>query len=96
MQLRAADVWMLAVPDGQIAPMATALAQRMRTTLLNHAVTNIVQLDPQGALTGPAARGDTALVSAQAHAVATWDDQAGAAYRALSQLAAQLAQRPCA
>lgn len=26
-QLRPADVWMLAVPDGQIAPMATALAQ---------------------------------------------------------------------
>lgn len=72
------------------ANMPPELARQMRATLLNNAVNNIVKLGPQGALTGPAARGDTALVAAQSDAVAQWHPQAGVAYRALSQLAAEL------
>ena len=77
----------------QHSGMPPALAEQMRARLLNNAVDNIVKLGPQGALTGPAARSDTALVAAQGEAVRRWSPQAGAAYQALSQLARQLAQR---
>lgn len=73
--------------------MPPALAAHMRATLLNNAVNNIVRLGPQGALTGPAARGDTELVASQGDALLHWNAQAGAAYLAMSQLASQLAQR---
>jgi predicted short-subunit dehydrogenase-like oxidoreductase (DUF2520 family) len=59
--------------------------------LLNNAVANITRLGPQGALTGPAARGDTAAIARQAQAVGAWDNQTGDAYRALSVLALRLA-----
>jgi predicted short-subunit dehydrogenase-like oxidoreductase (DUF2520 family) len=77
----------------QHSGMPPALIEQMRSTLLRNAVNNIVALGPKAALTGPAARGDLALVTAQAQAVAQWDTQAGVAYQALSQLAGQLAQR---
>jgi len=77
----------------QRSGMPPELAQQLRTTLLQNAVNNTVALGPQAALTGPAARGDTALVARQAQAVAAWQPDAGAAYTALSQLAAQLARR---
>jgi predicted short-subunit dehydrogenase-like oxidoreductase (DUF2520 family) len=57
-------------------------------------VDNITTLGPQAALTGPAARGDTAAIARQGAAVAAWDVQAGAAYESLSALALRLAQRP--
>ena len=79
----------------QHANMPPELARQMRATLLTNAVNNIVQLGPQAALTGPAARGDSALVAQQAQTVTDWDAQAGAAYKALSELAQQLAQRHC-
>lgn len=78
----------------QHAHMPPELAQQLRARLLQNAVNNIVQLGPQGALTGPAARGDTALVARQALAVADWQPQAGDAYRALSALAQQLTKPP--
>jgi predicted short-subunit dehydrogenase-like oxidoreductase (DUF2520 family) len=78
----------------QQAHMPPELAQQLRTRLLHNAVSNIIQLGPQGALTGPAARGDTALVSRQTQAMAQWQPVAGEAYRALSTLAQQLARRP--
>lgn len=64
----------------------------LRATLLRHAVDNLLAMGPAGALTGPAARGDSALVQRQGQAVAAWDAQAGAAYAALSELAARLAR----
>lgn len=76
----------------QHSGMLPELAAHMRATLLHNAVNNIVKLGPQGALTGPAARGDTALVASQGAAVLNWNTQAGAAYQVLSQLASQLAQ----
>ncbi len=76
----------------QHSGMPDALAQQMRATLLQNAVNNIVILGPKAALTGPAARGDTALVAAQCMAVAQWNPVAGVAYQALSTLAAKLAK----
>jgi predicted short-subunit dehydrogenase-like oxidoreductase (DUF2520 family) len=78
----------------QHAHMPPELAQQLRSRLLQNAVNNIVQLGPQGALTGPAARGDSALMSQQTQAVAHWQPLAGEAYAALSALAQQLAKRP--
>ena len=57
-----------------------------------NAVANIVRTGPQGALTGPAARGDTTAIARQSAAVAQWDPQAGAAYDALSTLALRMAK----
>lgn len=68
------------------------LLPQLRANLLRHAVDNLLALGPAGALTGPAARGDTALAQRQGQAVAAWDAQAGAAYAALSELAARLAR----
>jgi len=68
------------------------LLPRLRATLLRHAVDNVLALGPAGALTGPAARGDSALVQRQGQAVAQWNGSAGAAYAALSELAGQLAR----
>lgn len=70
------------------------LLPQLRQTLLRNAVDNLLELGPAGALTGPAARGDTALVQRQGQAVAQWDATAGAAYRALSELARRLARQP--
>jgi predicted short-subunit dehydrogenase-like oxidoreductase (DUF2520 family) len=69
------------------------LIAELRFGLLHKAVANITTLGPQGALTGPAARGDIAVITAQGAAVSAWNPQAGMAYAALSQLALKLAQR---
>jgi predicted short-subunit dehydrogenase-like oxidoreductase (DUF2520 family) len=68
----------------------TDVATQLSTTLLKNAVENIQTLGPAGALTGPAARGDVALVQRQGNAVTAWNATAGEAYQALSQLAAKL------
>lgn len=68
------------------------LLPQLRATLLRNAVDNLLALGPAGALTGPAARGDTDLVQRQGEAVTQWNAQAGAAYAALSELAARLAR----
>ena len=69
----------------------SALLPGLRAALLNNAVANILRTGPQGALTGPAARGDTAAIARQSVAVNAWDAQAGAAYDALSALALRMA-----
>ena len=68
-----------------------ALIPDLRASLLHNAVANITALGPQGALTGPAARGDVAAIARQGAAVANWSADAGAAYTALSALALQMA-----
>jgi predicted short-subunit dehydrogenase-like oxidoreductase (DUF2520 family) len=75
--------------DSSVPP---ELLPQLRATLLRNAVDNLLALGPAGALTGPAARGDTALLQRQGQAVAAWDAQAGAAYAALSELAGRLAR----
>ena len=69
-----------------------ALLPELRASLLRNAVDNILALGPAAALTGPAARGDAALVQRQGQAVTQWNAQAGAAYAALSELAGRLAR----
>jgi hypothetical protein len=83
MQSIAEDAWRASgVPE--------ALLAHLRASLLQNAVTNITRLGPQGALTGPAARGDVAAIARQAAVVQAWDAPAGAAYTALSALALRL------
>jgi predicted short-subunit dehydrogenase-like oxidoreductase (DUF2520 family) len=72
--------------------MPPELLPQLRAALLRNAVDNLLVLGPAGALTGPAARGDTALVQRQGQAVGRWNADAGAAYAALSELAARLAR----
>lgn len=76
----------------QESGMPTELLPHLRATLLRNAVDNVLRLGPAGALTGPAARGDRALVQRQGQALAQWDVSTGAAYAALSELAARLAR----
>jgi predicted short-subunit dehydrogenase-like oxidoreductase (DUF2520 family) len=82
----AARLWAHAgVPD--------ALIPGLTDTLLRNAAANILALGPTAALTGPAARGDTEVVTKQCAAVTNWDEDAGEAYRALSVLATGMARR---
>ncbi len=72
--------------------MPAHLILDLRKRLLENAVRNITSLGPAGALTGPAARGDTFAIARQAAVVSSWDAQAGAAYQALSDLALRMAK----
>ena len=81
----ACDAWRAAgVPDRMLP--------RLNAALLQSTVTNVVNLGPAQALTGPAARGDSAVIEAQGEIVAKWNPLAGEAYRTLSLLARRLAQ----
>lgn len=85
LQVVAADLWQsTGMPKELIAPLNASLLQK--------AVQNIAAQGAAKALTGPAARGDSELVAMQGKAVAEWNADAGAAYAALSQLAARIAQ----
>lgn len=86
LQATAEELW-------QSTGMPAELIPALRASLLRNAVSNITTLGPQAALTGPAARGDTAAIARQGKAVAQWDAPTGAAYEALSTLASRLAQR---
>jgi predicted short-subunit dehydrogenase-like oxidoreductase (DUF2520 family) len=85
LQAVAEDLW-------QASGVPPELLPQLRASLLRNAVDNVLALGPAGALTGPAARGDTGLVNRQAQAVADWDATSGNAYRALSELAMRLAR----
>lgn len=76
-----------------VGGMPDEVASTVRAALLRNSVHNILSLGPSGALTGPAARGDTDLVQRQASALTEWNPAVGDAYKALSLLAAELAQQ---
>jgi predicted short-subunit dehydrogenase-like oxidoreductase (DUF2520 family) len=79
----AQDAWQSAgVPPELMRPLTEAL--------LKSTVDNVLAMGPAKALTGPAARGDTAVVQAQGEVVKRWNAPAGEVYKTLSQLAAQL------
>jgi predicted short-subunit dehydrogenase-like oxidoreductase (DUF2520 family) len=84
LQTVAEDAW-------RATGVPSALIPGLRASLLANAVANITTLGPAAALTGPAARGDTAAIARQAVAVKDWDPAAGAAYEALSALALRMA-----
>ncbi|WP_310628067.1 DUF2520 domain-containing protein [Limnohabitans sp.] len=79
----AQDAWRSAgVPSELMRPLTEAL--------LKSTVDNVLAMGPAQALTGPAARGDTAVVQAQGEVVKRWHVPAGEVYKTLSALAAQL------
>jgi predicted short-subunit dehydrogenase-like oxidoreductase (DUF2520 family) len=79
----AQDAWHSAgVPPELMRPLTEAL--------LKSTVDNVLAMGPAQALTGPAARGDTAVVQAQGEVVKRWNAPAGEMYQTLSELAAQL------
>jgi predicted short-subunit dehydrogenase-like oxidoreductase (DUF2520 family) len=79
----AQDAWHSAgVPPELMRPLTAAL--------LKSTVDNVLAMGPSKALTGPAARGDTAVVQAQGDVVQHWSAPAGDVYKTLSELAVQL------
>jgi predicted short-subunit dehydrogenase-like oxidoreductase (DUF2520 family) len=79
----AQDAWRSAgVPEDLMRPLSQAL--------LTSTVDNVLAMGPAQALTGPAARGDTAVVHAQGQVVQGWSAPAGELYQTLSALASQL------
>jgi predicted short-subunit dehydrogenase-like oxidoreductase (DUF2520 family) len=79
----AQDAWQSAgVPPELMRPLTEAL--------LKSTIDNVLAMGPAQALTGPAARGDTAVVQAQGEVVKQWNAPAGELYKTFSELAAQL------
>lgn len=66
------------------------IVARLNASLLNATAENVNRHGPVAALTGPAARGDIAVVEAQGARVAEWNAEAGRLYRDLSVMAARL------
>ena len=82
----AQDAWRSAgVPPELMRPLTEAL--------LKSTVDNVLTMGPAQALTGPAARGDTAVVQVQGEVVKRWSPTAGEVYATLSQLAAELKRK---
>lgn len=66
------------------------VAAALNASLLNATAENVARHGPADALTGPAARGDRAVVEAQAKSVADWNEQAAQLYREFSEIVARL------
>lgn len=73
------------------AGVPTDVAERLLAPLARNALDNVLRSDATRALTGPAARGDHAVLAAQYAAVRAWDRDAGDAYAAASALALHIA-----
>lgn len=83
LQAIARDAWAASgVPDN--------IAQQLNEKLLKATYENVVAKGPWEALTGPAARGDTLVVTQQGEDVARWDPAAGKLYKDLSRIARNL------
>lgn len=84
------DVALEAYRKAGISP-DTALA--LMQPLVQGTVDNVFRLGPTAALTGPIARGDTATVERQFHAIAEWDERYADLYGQFAQLATEIAAR---
>lgn len=73
------------------AGVPPALLDDVHTALLQATVRNTLQLGPAGAITGPAARGDTDVVQRQQACVHDWHPEAAAIYQQMAVLARRLA-----
>lgn len=82
----AQDLW-------QHCGIAPDMARELDVALLSSTLANLHGNTPAQALTGPAARGDMAVVKAQGEAVAQWDAKAGEVYALLSEMARALKAR---
>jgi predicted short-subunit dehydrogenase-like oxidoreductase (DUF2520 family) len=67
-------------------------ALRMMEPLVRETVDNVFRLGTVGALTGPIARGDHALVERQSAALKAWNGDIADLYRDLGRIAVELAQ----
>ena len=75
----------------QEAGVPESLIPSIHQSLLQGSVQNLLALGPAKAITGPAARGDTAVVNAQASVITQWHPEAGEIYKRMSVLARRLA-----
>ncbi|QIE42295.1 DUF2520 domain-containing protein [Rhodobacteraceae bacterium SC52] len=66
------------------------IARKLGDTLLRGTSESVARLGPAGALTGPAARGDTSVLHVQEEKVADWHPDAAQLYAMLSQMARRL------
>lgn len=82
----AAELW-------QGCGMPADLIEPLWQGFVRHVADNLLRLGPAGALTGPAARGDAAVVAAEVAALQACDPALAQAYAALSTLAGRLAQQ---
>ena len=80
----------LALEAWEEAGVPADMARELNTTLLRSTLENLERFGPAEALTGPAARGDAAVVAAQGERVAEWRDEAGQLYELLSRMAVRL------
>jgi predicted short-subunit dehydrogenase-like oxidoreductase (DUF2520 family) len=72
------------------AGVAPDMADRLGNALLAGVADGVARLGPAAALTGPAARGDDAVLRRQAAAVADWHPDAATVYAAMSRMARRL------
>jgi predicted short-subunit dehydrogenase-like oxidoreductase (DUF2520 family) len=86
LQAVAQELWQgTGVPPEWVGALAQTMARRVSD--------NLQALAPRAALTGPAARGDAAVLALQGAAMSARDPVLGEAYRSLSVLAGRLAER---
>lgn len=83
LQAIAHEAWVAAGVPEEMLP-------KIQASLLRATVDNVIRLGPR-AITGPAARGDDAVVRLQGADVSHWHPEAGALYHDLSRLARRLA-----
>lgn len=79
----AQDLW-------QHCSISPDMARELDLALLESTLANLRSNTPAQALTGPAARGDTAVVQAQGKAVTDWNPKVGEIYARMSEMAARL------
>ena len=72
------------------AGVPETLIPLVHESLLRGSIENLLAMGPAQAITGPAARGDTAVVSAQGASVTQWHPDAGDVYKLMSLLARRL------
>lgn len=75
----------------QAAGVPPDMVPRVNEALVRATLENTLALGPAGAIVGPAARGDTAVVQMQGDRISQWHPQAGRIYREMSVLARRLA-----
>ncbi len=83
----------LALQAYQAAGVDAETARALMTPLVRGALENALALGPAAALSGPAARGETATLRDQQAAVSAWHETAGEAYEVLTRLALGLARK---
>lgn len=76
----------------QRAGLRSDVAAHLLQPIVQETVANLFRLGPVHALTGPIARGDVSVVERETKALDAWNPAYGRLYRALGQIAWQLAQ----